>query len=114
MLGRVEPFELRRKNELELFNEVTVMFALYHLICFSDFVPDPSMRFSIGYSICTIMSIQLVVNMFLVLRNQFRESKFNFIVWWLSYKHGRQREARSKDMRERRVYRLALRSEKRK
>jgi hypothetical protein len=36
----VKPFENPLLNKLEIFNELCIMFATYHLLVFNDYVPD--------------------------------------------------------------------------
>ena len=40
-LTHVRPFQEPQLNNLEIFNEFSIMVASYHLFCFTDFVPDP-------------------------------------------------------------------------
>ena len=48
-IGYVRPFDTEYENRVEMFNEIMNLMVLYLLICFTDFVPDLSMRFLIGY-----------------------------------------------------------------
>ena len=48
-IGYMRPFETEYENKVEMFNELMNLMVLYLLICFTDFVPDLSMRFLIGY-----------------------------------------------------------------
>lgn len=40
-IQHVKPFELPFMNKLEVFNEVCIIIAAYHLILFTEFVDDP-------------------------------------------------------------------------
>jgi len=40
-LTYVRPFQEPLLNNLEIFNEFSILIASYHLHCFTDFVPDP-------------------------------------------------------------------------
>ena len=40
---------------MELFDEVFTLFYMYHLLCFTDFVPEQSTQNIIGYSAITTM-----------------------------------------------------------
>lgn len=37
-------------RRLEYFNEFTILLNVYHCFIFTDFVPDPEVRFYMGYS----------------------------------------------------------------
>ncbi len=39
-IGYVKPFELPLLNKLEIFNELSILSATYHLTCFTGFVDD--------------------------------------------------------------------------
>ena len=39
------PLQTAGKTKLELFNECITLILLYHLMCFSDFVPEPETRY---------------------------------------------------------------------
>jgi hypothetical protein len=59
----VKPFEIPLLNYMEVFNEVCVLIATYHLFLFTDFVPDPELRYTIGWSIIGVTLINIIVNM---------------------------------------------------
>jgi hypothetical protein len=48
MLGYIEPFQLPLFRRLEYFNEASILICCYHYFLFTDFVPDPEVRYSIG------------------------------------------------------------------
>jgi len=75
ILGRLQPFMLPSKTMYELFSEVVVMLVMYHLICFTPFVPDVDMRFRLGYSVCAIVSAHLAVSMAILLRVTYYDLK---------------------------------------
>lgn len=53
-------------NFLMIFNLVSVMFCLYHMICFSDFV-NPEGEYYMGFSFLITISVFLAVNIIFVL-----------------------------------------------
>jgi len=57
------PYKLRFSNNYEIANEIMVGFCLYHLYCFTDYIPTESLRNDIGWSlfvsICILMSISV-------------------------------------------------------
>ena len=44
-LMHVKPLETSFANKMEVFNECTIIFLHYGLMCFTDFVPEPSIRY---------------------------------------------------------------------
>jgi len=60
------PFETTHKRKVEFFNEIIVMMVMYCIFCFSDFVPDPQARSSIGFVCCSIVSLHLLSNLYLM------------------------------------------------
>jgi len=79
ILGRLQPFVLPSKTKYELFSEVVVMLVMYHLICFTPFVPDVDMRFRLGYSVSAIVIAHLAVSMAILLRITYLDLKFKYI-----------------------------------
>ena len=45
-----KPLDSKQAVNVETFNECTMLLLTYHLICFTDFVPDPAMRSDLGLS----------------------------------------------------------------
>lgn len=62
----VKPFKEPRLNKLEIFNELTVLLCAYHIPLFSDFVPDPDIRYIAGWSIILITCSNLMINIGIV------------------------------------------------
>jgi len=67
------PFATKTKRNIEFFNETIIMIVMYCFFCFSDFVPDPQARSSIGFVCCSIVSLHLLVNLFLMGKEIFLE-----------------------------------------
>jgi hypothetical protein len=59
----VQPFEEPMLNYLEIFNELCIIVASYHLIPFTDFLDDPEIRYEVGWSIIGITTFNIGVNM---------------------------------------------------
>ena len=57
-----KPYVEQNDIWLELINEVLVLLAFYHLFAFTDFVLDPEVRFTMGYSLITVTSFAILVN----------------------------------------------------
>jgi hypothetical protein len=46
--GNTQCMEDKRLNTIEYFNETMIMMVMYCLICFTDFLPDPETKSTIG------------------------------------------------------------------
>lgn len=73
VLGLVEPFALKSKIHFEMFSECIVMMVMYHIICFTPFVPDLEVRFRLGYLVCALISSHLVVSLGILLKANLRD-----------------------------------------
>ena len=62
-LGNIEPYKLRRKNKIELFNETCVALIGLHLPCFTDWLPDENLQYFVGYSLISFVLLLIFVNM---------------------------------------------------
>jgi hypothetical protein len=61
-VGQVEPFNLRRKNNTELFNEVTIFYASMSLFFFTDFNPFVEMQNAAGWIIIGVVLLNMLTN----------------------------------------------------
>ena len=59
----VKPFKNPVLNRLEIFNELCIMAAAYHLFVFTDYVDDPDMQYKVGWSMIGVTAFNIVVNM---------------------------------------------------
>ncbi|TNV87454.1 hypothetical protein FGO68_gene15662 [Halteria grandinella] len=68
----VRPFEEKSLNRIEVFNELCILFASYHLLLFTDFdYSDPSdteeqhlqTQYMAGWSIIAVTTLNIIVNM---------------------------------------------------
>jgi hypothetical protein len=62
-----KPFTNNKLNKLEIMNEFFVILVSYHLILFNDYLPNPELRYSIGWSTITLTSLALLINMIVIL-----------------------------------------------
>jgi hypothetical protein len=74
----VKPFEIPLLNYMEVFNEVCVLIATYHLFLFTDFVPDPELRYSIGWSIIGVTIVNIIVNMLVMFWSTIKQLRLMF------------------------------------
>ena len=71
-----EPMESSFANRMEIFNECTCIFLMYHIMCFSDFVPQASTRSAIGVSFIVFIFLNVATHLcFMVRDNFFRVKK---------------------------------------
>lgn len=63
LIGRVDVFADKNKYRVETFNEVIIMMMLYLTMCFSDFVPEPTTRETVGIWSCCSVGMHLFVNL---------------------------------------------------
>jgi len=54
------------------------MIVMYCFFCFSDFVPDPQARSSIGFVCCSIVSLHLLSNLYFIGKEIVLESLKNY------------------------------------
>ena len=57
---------------LEVFNEATIVVLTYHMICFTDFVPDANTRYPVGYSYIAFASASLLIHILIMMTNFIR------------------------------------------
>ena len=60
--ARAKTFDRR----MDIFNEVKLIFLMYHMILFTAFVPDAETKYYIGYSCAINLLIGLAVNMLML------------------------------------------------
>jgi hypothetical protein len=73
-----KPFTNRILNFLEYLNEITILILTYHLIVFTDFVDDPNLRYSIGWSALILTAINILTNMLVMITYSAISVKQNF------------------------------------
>lgn len=67
ILGYVPPFTDQTANSLEIINEVFVLLTNYHLMMFTDFLPDVLMRENVGMSLVVTTILGVVGNLSVVI-----------------------------------------------
>ena len=65
------PFEDPKFTEIELMNELTSILLLYHMFCFTDWIPDANVKYELGFSCLMINSVSLCVNIIQILYSTF-------------------------------------------
>ena len=54
-------------NSVEVLSEIITLMLMYHLLLFTDFVPDPEVRYMIGYPFTGLMGIFITVQLIFLL-----------------------------------------------
>jgi len=50
-------------NALEIFNECSILIVSYHLVAFTDFVPSVEAQYDMGFVLCGVTMLNIVVNL---------------------------------------------------
>jgi hypothetical protein len=77
-LIKVQPYVLPELNYLEIFNETSICIASYHLLFFTDFTTEPEFQYKVGWSIIGITTINILVNMLIMVKATIIKLKFAF------------------------------------
>ena len=84
----VRPFHSRLLNNLEIFNEVCILGASYHLLIFTEYDNNENTQYNGGFSIIAITTLNILVNMgimmymtFQKIKNHIRKFRFKFREW---------------------------------
>ena len=64
------PFANDRATLLEVFNELCCFMLLYHLLCFTDFVPDAQLRYYLGYSYVFFSAGCIIVHILFIIKDK--------------------------------------------
>ena len=63
----VKPYEDNVTNKLEIFNEICILLVSCFLITFTEYVSDINIRYSFGWIIIAIASLNILVNTLVML-----------------------------------------------
>lgn len=64
--GMVYPLTTRQDNKVESFNQLMLAFSCFHVFLYTDFVPDSSMQYDLGWSLIMFFGIIVVVNFYFI------------------------------------------------
>ena len=60
-----KPFDGNILNRAVVLEELTIIVLIYHILCFTDFMPDVEVKHDLGFSfIAIVMSIMIVYHSF--------------------------------------------------
>jgi len=80
IIGRVQPFLTRSEVRYELFSETILMLVMYHMICFTPFVPDLEVRFQLGYLVCGVVGLHFAFTLFSLTRETIRKLRLRYLI----------------------------------
>lgn len=94
---------------MEMFSECILMLVMYHLVCFTPFVPDFEVRFRLGYMVCGLVCLHLAVSIVLMLKDKPRELRLKYQLRNAKKAHKAQRQELQDRLEERAPSRLEKR-----
>ena len=60
-----KPFDGNFLNRAVVLEELVIIVLIYHILCFTDFMPDVEVKHDLGFSfIAVVMNIMIVYNFF--------------------------------------------------
>ena len=81
LIGHTEPFKLKSKARIELFNEFNLLVINYHLTSLTDWVSDGDTRYIIGWSMIAVAVFGILVNLIVLAREQVADVWLSFLYW---------------------------------
>lgn len=75
----VRPFEQPVLNRLEIFNELCILAAAYHLYAFTDNVDDPLVQEKVGWAIIGVTTFNIATNMLVMIYFTCRKMRLGFL-----------------------------------
>ena len=91
MVGLFKPYEIRRDNKMELINEIICIVIMYHIFCFTDYIPDPQIKYNLGFSVLFFNTLSLSINLGSILKTTYKTSKRKLKLYRLKKNLARQR-----------------------
>jgi hypothetical protein len=61
--GYCNVYKMKEMRRLEFYNEFSIMLCIYHSFLFTDYVDDPLIRYTMGYSLICITLVNLGGNL---------------------------------------------------
>ena len=61
LIGLTRPFVENNDNKAEILHELVIIVIMYHIFCFTDFVPNMQARHMLGYSVMVCILTHLLV-----------------------------------------------------
>ena len=77
-LGFVWPFEIHVITLTEIFNEIAVLLLCYFMFCFTDWIPEATTRYMIGWVFISIICLHLLGHLVMLLRDTYSRLRNKF------------------------------------
>ncbi len=72
---------------METFNEVMILFIMYTMMCFTDFVPEIETQYKVGYISCGLVVSHLLINISIMLKTSIKQIVMRIKRWIMLRKH---------------------------
>jgi len=60
-------------NLVEIFNEVAIMFSIYPMIVYTDFVSDPETQYLVGWASIVVAILHVCTNLYIIVDRSFKK-----------------------------------------
>ena len=70
--GYIDARKTSYDRKMDRFNELKLIVLMYHMMLFTQFVPDAGVRYQIGFSCAGFLVLSTAINMFLLFVTPFR------------------------------------------
>ena len=78
-----KPLSGRIANHIEIASELITLLLTYHLFLFTDFVPEPEVRYMFGYPFTGFMAVFIIVQLIALLLTTLVNTR-NFARNWMA------------------------------
>ena len=82
-IGMVEPYPTPIENKLEVYNNYSILWLSYCLFCYTDYVPDPQARYTIGFLMIFLTGQNLIVNLYVIAQEPLHKIKLKLKRAWI-------------------------------
>ena len=65
---KFKPFKNKWNHRLEIFNELCILIASYHMIVFTDFVDNQDIQYLGGWSLIAVILFNMIVNLYFMIK----------------------------------------------
>lgn len=69
------PMFVRAENRMQIFSETYNLVILYHFLLFTDFVPDKTMKYEMGFSLILNIIVMVLANMAVIILHFIHDCK---------------------------------------
>lgn len=73
-LGYIDVRTSKFDRMMDIFNEAKLIVIMYHMILFTDFLPDPEAQCQVGISVSVVLVIGTAINMIMLVVQPFKRA----------------------------------------